>query len=242
MTCANSTISAVMRTTRFEREELFTTRRRLQEALTFLRRQGFKEEHIFENLSSDGYFKMPPARDELGLPERSTGKLHQSPPKVSDRSPELKEGDPFKDKMKGVAVGSEERCEQIEDVPVVGEVKRVWVQKSGVVDENHEVTETKAQDARVNGGADGNSKADPIQEPIQAVNEEWTEVKRKKGVSPGPECSPSPPRTFKNLKLVDEIDKRKAATQQFGSSSRLTKSQKKKLRLQKGGSPPIPGS
>ena len=65
----------------------------------------------------------------------------------------------------------------------------------------------------------------------------WTEVRRKKPVIiEDSEVSPSPPRTFKNLRIVDEVDKRKANS---GGTSpvRLTKSQKKKLRLQKGSSP-----
>ena len=39
--------------------------------------------------------------------------------------------------------------------------------------------------------------------------------------------SPTPPQVFKNLRNVDEIDKKNPA-------ARLTKSQKKKLKLQKG--------
>ncbi|KAL1823629.1 hypothetical protein ACET3Z_010407 [Daucus carota] len=77
----------------------------------------------------------------------------------------------------------------------------------------------------------------PVAASVQGVtntaNEEtWTEVKRKKDLLNVQEASPSPPQTFRNLKNVDEIDKRKGAP--GGSNSRLTKSQKRKLRLKQG--------
>ena len=65
-------------------------------------------------------------------------------------------------------------------------------------------------------------------------------MKRKKtpaGDDAAQEPSPSPPRTFKNLRNVDEIEQRKTAAVP-SSSSRLTKSQKKKLKLLKGSPPP----
>ncbi|KAL1802916.1 hypothetical protein ACET3Z_031563 [Daucus carota] len=65
---------------------------------------------------------------------------------------------------------------------------------------------------------------------------QWTEVRKRKE-TPVPEASPSPPNTFKNLKSVDEIDKRKGSVLS-PNQNRLTKSQKKKLRLQQGSSSP----
>lgn len=78
----------------------------------------------------------------------------------------------------------------------------------------------------------------------------WTEVKRKfVGTSPG-EASPSPPITFRNLKVVDEIDAKLSSkitvassargNSGSGSTKRLTKSQKKRLKASRGGeSPPL---
>lgn len=74
----------------------------------------------------------------------------------------------------------------------------------------------------------------------------WTEVKRKSaGISSsGDEDSPSPLKTFQNLKNIDEIDIKKKAIcleSDIGSSSsgkRLSKSQKKRLKQSKGVSPP----
>lgn len=134
-------------------------------------------------------------------------------------------------------------------------VARVWVQKSPSsvmkvpVDKANPVPNNEAT------GGDVGLEKGSISETPSGVHQDatlgpeqnlgtddrWVEVKRKKGSSPGPECSPSPPRTFKNLRVVDEIDRRRGAGLQIGTPSRLTKSQKKKLRLQKGGSPPTSG-
>ncbi|KAL1831038.1 hypothetical protein ACET3Z_000689 [Daucus carota] len=65
MTCANNTITAVLRTTKHEREALYASRKKLNDALDFLRKQGFKEEIIFEDLSKDGFSKVPPVRDDF---------------------------------------------------------------------------------------------------------------------------------------------------------------------------------
>ena len=72
---------------------------------------------------------------------------------------------------------------------------------------------------------------------VGSNEDSWTEVKRKKSSTTDSEVSPSPPRTFKNLRIVDEVDKRKV-NMNGSSPVRLTKSQKKKLRLQQGSTPP----
>ncbi|KAL1818321.1 hypothetical protein ACET3Z_013190 [Daucus carota] len=83
----------------------------------------------------------------------------------------------------------------------------------------------------------------PLDNTTMNDSESWTEVRKKKPSFVAPVVtpvndvvSPSPPRTFKNLRSVDEVDKRKANSGE-GSPVRLTRSQKKKLRLQKGSSP-----
>lgn len=70
---------------------------------------------------------------------------------------------------------------------------------------------------------------------------DWTKVKRRnKGALGSPDVSPTPPCTFKNLKVVDEVDIRKEML--LVNDLGLTRSQKKKLRHLKGGSPLILGS
>lgn len=89
MTCANSTISAVLRTTKHERDALYATRKKLNDALAFLRKQGFKEENIFADLSKEGFSPNPPVRDEFGLPQVTESAVKPNP---------------FVDKMKGPVV------------------------------------------------------------------------------------------------------------------------------------------
>lgn len=125
-------------------------------------------------------------------------------------------------------------------------ITRVWKVK-----EQHPIEETKTDSASV-------EMADPKEPPACSTcvmdvpknvsvavdqpdsNPEggWTEVKRKKQCySPDIE-SPSPPANFKNLKKVDEIEEKKGNKgNSKGSPSRLTRSQKKKLRASQG-SPP----
>ncbi|KAK1369730.1 hypothetical protein POM88_035822 [Heracleum sosnowskyi] len=128
---------------------------------------------------------------------------------------------------------------------------RIWVQNKS---EKHSCTEEKEPEV-----TDSKDAVHPVE-----LNEDgftspvfdtkgWTEVKRKhRQTTPEPEsvtdleeASPTPQKTFQGLKNVDEIDKKKGGfvassfiTNQSSSSSgrRLTKSQKKKLRSQNGGS------
>ena len=84
---------------------------------------------------------------------------------------------------------------------------------------------------------------------VHSSKDEWTEVKRKKsGPSLDSEASPSPPVTFRNLKIVDEIDIKKnskaiAGPNGSGNSSdgqkRLTKTQKKRLKASRGSDTPF---
>lgn len=83
---------------------------------------------------------------------------------------------------------------------------------------------------------------------VHSSKDEWTEVKRKKsGPSLDSEASPSPPVTFRNLKIVDEIDIKKnskaiAGPNGSGNSSdgqkRLMKTQKKRLKASRGSDTP----
>ena len=114
-------------------------------------------------------------------------------------------------------------------------VNRVWVKK----DQKIEVKTAQPVAAESNPNCPDPPVSNTIVTPIkQSVNEcdaahseRWTEVKRKHGEgsvhSVHSDDSPTPPQVFKNLRNVDEIDKKNPA-------ARLTKSQKKKLKLQKG--------
>lgn len=87
----SATVHAMLRSTKHEREELFTTRRKLADALQFLRSQGgFTEEHILAAQHKDGFGSRVPSRDDFGLPlpQSTSGKGFPNP---------------FVDKMKGNA-------------------------------------------------------------------------------------------------------------------------------------------
>ncbi|KAL1818304.1 hypothetical protein ACET3Z_013173 [Daucus carota] len=128
-------------------------------------------------------------------------------------------GDPFKDKMKN----------KLDESNIAQEP--LGTDKQGAS------TEGQVPSPVCGGSADVNARVaqDDTTSAIPDDEVSWTEVRRKKSAPVDPEVSPSPPRTFKNLRNVDEVDKRKANG--GGSPARLTKSQKKKLRLQKGSSP-----
>lgn len=65
----SSTIQAMLRTTKHERDALHCTRKKLMDALEFLRKKGFSEENIYEDLPQERYFAKPLVRDEFGLPK-----------------------------------------------------------------------------------------------------------------------------------------------------------------------------
>lgn len=133
-------------------------------------------------------------------------------------------------------------------------VNRVWVKKEvkadikqpvsvpvplEVVSQNSEepVTGKKMGKTDVEGSESGSAEAgcDGTTKDL-TEDEKWIEVKRKKGVqSDLSEGSPTPPQTFKNLRNVDEIEAKKP-------TKKLTKSQKKKLKLQQGSPSPSPNS
>ena len=132
-------------------------------------------------------------------------------------------------------------------------ITRIWVKKESKDEDVPKNTE--GTDANGNSGRnmdsnvptavevspkEGNNSILDCEEPNEEDNGPWTEVRKRKESAISIQESPSPPRTFKNLRVVDEVDKRKAASLNCPqtSSGRLTKSQKKKLRLHKGSSSP----
>ncbi|KAL1823547.1 hypothetical protein ACET3Z_010325 [Daucus carota] len=58
----------MLRVSKHEREELYTSRRRLADALKFLKSKGFQEDDIFKEMEHDGFSTQQPLRDDFGLP------------------------------------------------------------------------------------------------------------------------------------------------------------------------------
>ena len=100
----SATVHAMMKTTKFDRDALFSAKRKLMCALNFLRAKGFSEEAIFADMSRDG---LGPNRDEFGLPCRSGA------------SGDNVVGNPLTDKMKSV-LGASTDAEVVGDLPTMG--------------------------------------------------------------------------------------------------------------------------
>ncbi|KAL1808746.1 hypothetical protein ACET3Z_025736 [Daucus carota] len=230
MTHANSTITVVLRTTKFERDALYATRKKLNDALSFLRKQGFREEQIFEGLSQDGFMRKIPTRNDFGMPQMGAhpvdGELNAH--KVFDTSSKQSDvpiQDPFVDKMKGVVPEAEaEHCvkmKEFEELPKPSpelnsnqtEVPKSW---ANVVKKDSPVKKTSPpahdeshKDPVSANGVSANCPAEDKSD-IPPMENHWTEVKRKSqgsilGTISDSE-SPPIPNTFRNLKKVDEID------------------------------------
>lgn len=81
----SATVHAMLKTTKQERDALFAARRKLADALSFLRSKGFKEEQIFEAQQKDGFGPKPLIRDEYGLPVRNDVAGMKSPNPYVDK-------------------------------------------------------------------------------------------------------------------------------------------------------------
>ncbi|KAL1802921.1 hypothetical protein ACET3Z_031568 [Daucus carota] len=81
----SATVHAMLKTTKQERDALFAARRKLADALSFLRSKGFKEEQIFEAQQKDGFGSKPLIRDEYGLPVRNDVAGMKSPNPYVDK-------------------------------------------------------------------------------------------------------------------------------------------------------------
>lgn len=127
-------------------------------------------------------------------------------------------------------------------------VTRVWVKKDAQGSSSSISTgaqETPVVNENVVGGPALGTVEKPLGDvPVTdvGVQENWVEVKRKSRGGTPLDTSPSPPRTFKNLKIVDEIEKKKGVATASNTPVRLTKSQKKRLRQHKGSKSPPPST
>ena len=64
----SSTVQTILRTSKHERDELYSARRKLGDVFGFLRKQGFSEEQVLADLKREGFGTTLPSRDENGLP------------------------------------------------------------------------------------------------------------------------------------------------------------------------------
>lgn len=136
----SATVHAVLRTNKQERDALISTRRKLADALDFLRSQGYKEEQIFDKQRLDGFGPRIPERDDFGLPKisRKDSPVVMNVDQIHVVGASL---DPFKDKMKS-KIGEREASnvadklidempQPAKEVPTVkdgGSVKPSWAE------------------------------------------------------------------------------------------------------------------
>ena len=109
LSTTSATVQAIMSTTKYEREALISTRSKLADVLSFLRKKGFSEAQIYEDLGRQGFTSPSPSRDEFGLPVVSNkgvvigesadcaAKMLDSEGMVGEAAP-----NPHKDKMKKI--------------------------------------------------------------------------------------------------------------------------------------------
>ena len=134
----SATVQAILKTTKHEREALISTKAKLSDVLCFLRKKGFSETQIYEDLARDGFVRASPARDEFGLPDLGSAKIDvknndlphsankvfesmsQQPNLGAKESPPTVQN-PLKDKMKQ-KIGESTPVTTCPDVPMDGPV------------------------------------------------------------------------------------------------------------------------
>ncbi|KAL1815710.1 hypothetical protein ACET3Z_018284 [Daucus carota] len=106
----------MLRTSKQERDALFAARRKLADALSFLRSKGFSEEQIYEAQIKDGFGSKPLVRDEFGLPVAPKESIpsREVPVFAEKANSSSKNGDPFTAKLKG------KLDDNVADVPKTG--------------------------------------------------------------------------------------------------------------------------
>ncbi|KAL1826580.1 hypothetical protein ACET3Z_004992 [Daucus carota] len=134
----SATVQAILKTTKHEREALISTKAKLSDVLCFLRKKGFSETQIYEDLARDGFVRASPARDEFGLPDLGSTKkdvknndlphsankvfesMSQQPNLGAKESPPAVQN-PLKDKMKQ-KIGESTPVTTCPDVPMDGPI------------------------------------------------------------------------------------------------------------------------
>ncbi|KAL1805127.1 hypothetical protein ACET3Z_028195 [Daucus carota] len=237
----------MLRTSKQERDALFAARRKLADALSFLRSKGFSEEQIFDAQNKDGFGSKPMARDEFGLPvatkksfpSRGDFGLPDIAGKVDSSS---KNGDPFTDKLKG-KVDENIADAVLDEKPKTGSLGSgnvkdpkpklwKWVRKTPVNPPSEHAPHHIA------------TSSVPHPAPAKECPEFASPVK---GSSPTAgidtlDCSDNsatPTNTFKNLRNVDEKDL-KQKNHPDAEGFRPSKSQRKRLKRAQGKSPNNP--
>ena len=101
----SSTIHAVLRTSKHERDELLRARQKLNNVLNFMRKKGFSEKQMLEEMNLSGSGPVLMERDEFGLPLTrkmdDTSKAHKVFDDLTQQKGEASSfANPFVDKMK----------------------------------------------------------------------------------------------------------------------------------------------
>ncbi|KAL1823628.1 hypothetical protein ACET3Z_010406 [Daucus carota] len=246
----SSTVQAILRTSKHERDALHSARKKLGDVLSFLRKKGFSEEQVLAELKSDGFCAEMPNRDEFGLP-----KVHKvDTPIVAQQlpvnSPVSASGfNPLKDKMKGIIQEEAPVQHTLPDVlPAKAElVTRHWVRKDKA---DSQTSKAPGTEAVVGNSVSNTTVADIADSPITAIPTEakapepansldanhsnWQEVKRKKSSTQVDNPSLSAESTLDNKAIANSNANSSIAAHSlplFSALSRtLSKSQRKKAR------------
>ena len=100
LSSTSATIQAMLRSSKQEREALIVMRSKLQDVLCFLRKKGFSEAQIYDELATEGLVKKPVERNEFGLPFNSSKQGGSDEARMMFVDMPGNGSNPFIDKMK----------------------------------------------------------------------------------------------------------------------------------------------
>ncbi|KAL1811255.1 hypothetical protein ACET3Z_021320 [Daucus carota] len=235
----------MLRTTKHERDALYATRQKLADALKFLKANGFKEEQIFEAATADGFGSLPIQRNEFGLPSFPVPK--DEGPRRVEKADSKGSGDgsnPFVDKMKSKLFPDNiASATSPPTIPVKqNELPEAPTGETKSPDVSSKPAEPQANMDKSDAAATMGSQDKNVE--FITPGAEWQTMKKKSRIRSPDESPPmdsTPPNTFKNLTMVDEVEAKLAAAQNLAQP--LTRSQRKKLRkASKAGGSPTPAS
>ncbi|KAL1805117.1 hypothetical protein ACET3Z_028185 [Daucus carota] len=238
----STTIQAVLRNSKQERDALFAARKKLMEVTSFLRKKGFSEENIYEDLHQDGYFTKPLQRDEFGLPKITKDSVSGAPKNDVPVPPQVIENMPLRkdDALPGTSGVKNDLGQEKEDL----------VFKSSTDDRNSSPTSNESDVKKAEPkpsvplAPDVAPDVTPVKNSKASNTDESTPLRNSSiPTDQLSDNSPTPLITFRNLKRVDEVDKKLLSSSTPAEDDRpftISKAQRKKLKKAKGKSPPPP--
>lgn len=137
----SSTIQAMLRSSKHEREELYRARRKLADTLSFLRSKGFSEEQVLEAQKAEGFGTEMPVRNDQGLP--CVGSATFSPNPFVDKMKNIVDDSGFSTPLPGTHQVTEKMSIPVSLEKKVRDAPEVPVEKTSEVKETQTEANTK---------------------------------------------------------------------------------------------------